>query len=122
MFFKNYLIYIFLKFFWLGLIFGVVKLVINLINKMFRDNIYVYNLTTFVYWLSFGIMYIFLCINLYNYAFCWFGLLGMFLGLIIVKVSLDFLLTNLIMILYYKFTNLRIRKKQKDELQTEKKN
>lgn len=122
MFFKNYLIYIFLKFLWIGLIFGLIRLVFNLINKLCKDNVYVYNLTSFIYWISFGGFFIALCFLYYNYSFCWFGLLAMLLGLFLVKVSLDFLLTNLLVILYYKFTNFKTRKKQINELQAEKKN
>ena len=122
MFFKNYLIYIFLKFLWVGLVLGLIRLVFNFINKLSRDNVFVYNLTSFIYWLFFGGCYIALCFIYYNYSFCWFGLLAMILGLFLVRVSLDFLLTNLLVILYYKFTNFKIRKKQINELQTEKKN
>lgn len=122
MFFKNYLIYIFLKFLWVGLIFGLIRLVFNFVNKLTKNNVYVFNLLSFVFCIMFGSSFIYLCFLYYNYAFCWFGLLGMFLGLFLVKVSLDFLLTSLLTILYYKFTNFRLRKKQRNELQTDKKN
>jgi len=121
-FFKNYLIYIFLKFLWVGLIFGLIRLVFNFVNKLTKNNVYVFNLLSFVFCIMFGSSFIYLCFLYYNYAFCWFGLLGMFLGLFLVKVSLDFLLTSLLTILYYKFTNFRLRKKQRNELQTDKKN
>ena len=122
MFFKNYLIFIFFKFLWAGLIFGLIRIVFNWINRVTRDNVYIYNFISFVYWLSFGIYFILLCFNFYDYSFCWFGLIGMFVGLFLVRVSLDFLLTNLLLILYYKFGKKSLRKKQNNELQSDEKN
>lgn len=122
MFFKNYLIYIFLRFLWFGLLLGFIRLIFNLLNRLSRDNVYVYNLLSFMYWGAFSLTFIMLCNSLYNYSFCWFGLLAMFLGVFIVRISFDFFLTNLLSLLYYKFTKNRLRKNQNNELQTDKKN
>lgn len=115
MFFKSYLFFIFLKFLWSGLFFGLVKLVIEKIVFLFKNNVYVYNLFSFAFWLVFGYQFIILCSTFYDFSFCWFGLLGMFFGLFLVKISLNFLFTNLGFLLYNKFVKLRLRKKKNEK-------
>lgn len=112
MFFKNELIFIFLKFLLIGLYFGIVRLPFKLINRLTKNNIIVYNLASFCYWLAFGGIFAYLCVQFYNYAFCWFGLLGMFLGIVLVEISINFFFTNLFLLLYNVFTKRFSRKKK----------
>ena len=119
MFFKKYLIFIFQKFFYAGLLFGIAKIFFKAIDKMFKHNIFVYNLLSFIYVLSFGMIFAFLSMKLYNLRFCWFGLLGMFLGLILVDFSLQILFTNLFLLLYNKVTKVKTRNRN-GELQRSK--
>ena len=44
MFFKNAVILMFVKFLWLGLIFGVVRIVFKFISKIFRKNVFIVNI------------------------------------------------------------------------------
>lgn len=111
MFFKNINIYIFFKFLWIGLIFGAIKIIFDITNRFFHENIYIYNILSFIFWLGFGIVFILLCNEFYGASFCWFGLLGMFLGLELVKYSLNFFLTSLIVLIYHKVKNIKLRKK-----------
>ena len=116
MFFKNYLIYIFFRFLLLGLYFGIAKIFCEWVKRLFRNNVYVSNLIDFAFWLAFGGVFALLSVALYNYTFCWFGLLGMFLGLLLVKISINFFFTNLILLLYNKFTKRKLRKSKNGEL------
>lgn len=122
MFFKNYLIYIFIKFLWAGITWGLVKLPCRLVIHLSKKNVFIVNLISFVFWSAFGIHFIWLCNSYYNYSFCWFGLLGMFLGLFLVKFSLDFLFTKLFVLLYNRITKIKLRKKQDGKLQTNEEN
>lgn len=109
-FFNNYNIYLFLKFFWWGLVLGLGLILVDVIIRLTRKNVYIYNLITFCFWIIFGGIYATLCLNFYNYSFCWFGLLGMMLGAFIVQISLKFLFTIFVKLLYNKFAKSRRRK------------
>ena len=61
-----------------------------------------------------------MCVVLYNYSFCGFGLFGMLLGLIIIKISVDFFFDYLIRFIYNEFRNIR-RKNKNGKLQTNEK-
>ena len=111
MFFKNIFIFIFIKFFWVGMLFGLAKIVFELADRFFHNNIYSYNLLSFVFWLTFGMAFVFLCNNYYNSSFCWFGLVGMFMGLILIKHSINFLLTSFIILVYHKLRKNNLREK-----------
>ncbi len=100
MFFNNATILLFGKFLWVGIALGMLWLVFSMIIKFSHKNVYVYNLLTFVFWLAFGVVYVWQCISYYNYSFCWFGLLGQLLGLILVKISIEFFFTILAKLLY----------------------
>ena len=119
-FFKNSLMTIFIKFFWAGLFFGLVAVVFKTISKIFKKNIVVVNLLSFVFWIAFGLIYFKMCVVLYNYSFCGFGLFGMLLGLIIIKISVDFFFDYLIRFIYNEFRNIR-RKNKNGKLQTNEK-
>ena len=109
-FFNNYNIYLFLKFFWWGLVLGLGLILVDVIIRLTRKNVYIYNLITFCFWIVFCGIYATLCLNFYNYSFCWFGLLGMMLGAFIVQISLKFLFTIFVKLLYNKFAKSRRRK------------
>lgn len=119
-FFKNAMISLFVKFLWVGLIFGVVKIVLNLISKVFRKNVYVVNLLSFVFWTAFGLAYVFLSIRLFNYGFSAVGFFAMLLGLVIIKISVEFFFDYFIRFIYNEFRNIR-RKGENGKLQTNKK-
>ncbi len=104
MFFKNALITLFLKFLWVGLIFGLIWIVCSLVIKLSRKNIFVFNIVTFCYFLGFGMTFAIMCVTLYNYSFCWFGLLAMAFGVILIKISIEFFFTIFVKLLYNKFT------------------
>lgn len=116
MFFKNYLIFIFVRFLILGLYFGLARIPCKWAVRLSKNNVYVHNLVEFAFWLAFGGVFALCSVLLYNYTFCWFGLLAMFLGLILVKISIDFFFTNLILLLYNKFTVRKKRKRNNGEL------
>ena len=118
MFLRNHLIFLFLKFLWWGLIFGLFNIVCGFVKKWTKRNVYVHNLVSFCFWLAFGFVYYQICINHYSYQFCWFGLLGMLFGLFLVKISIDFFFTNFARLLYNKFAKRKSRKNQNGELQT----
>lgn len=122
MFFKNALIFLFLKFLWFGLIFGLIWLLCKAVIGLSKRNVYIFNLITFIYLTAFGVVYVWLCCNFYNYSFCWFGLLGMVLGAILVKISINFFFTIFAKLLYNKCTNSNLRGKKDGKLQPNQKN
>ena len=99
------------------LIFGLFNILCGLVKKWTKGNTYVHNLVSFCFWLAFGFVYYQICINYYNYQFCWFGLLGQLIGVFLVKISIDFFFTNFVRLLYNKFAKRRLRKNQNGELQ-----
>lgn len=121
MFFKNASIYLFLRFLWFGLVLGLILLFFKFVIRVFRKNVYIHNLLMFCYTLLFGLTYCYLCKTFYNFSFCWFGLFGMVLGLILVKISIEFFFTKIISLLYNKFTKLFSRRKNDGELRTSQK-
>lgn len=109
MFFKNYLITLACKYLWLGLILGIIYILIKLTNKVFNNNVYVYNSTTFVYYLAYGFIYCLMCQTYYDYCFCWFGLIFMIIGSIFIKISLEFFFTKFINLLYNCFVKKKLK-------------
>ena len=118
MFFKSYLFYIFLKFLWAGLFWGLINIGCKIVNFLCNKNVYVFNLISFLFCLGFGYHFILLCQEFYNFSFCWFGLLGMMVGLILVQISLNFLFTNMFIMLYNKFVSFKLRKVQNGKQRT----
>lgn len=110
MFFRNFYIALFLKFFWWGLVFGLLGILFLSIVKLWHKNVYASNLVSFCFILAMGVVHNRLCMLYYNYSFCWFGLLGMLLGYLLVKISVEFFFTILAKLLYNKF----IRAKDKE--------
>lgn len=122
MFFKNGLIDVSLKFFWVGLIFGLAWILCSFVIKLSRRNVFVVNLVTFSFILGFGLVFGRMCLFLYNYSFCWFGLLSMAFGVILVQISIQIFFTFLIKLLYNKFKNNFSRGKNHGKLQQSEKN
>lgn len=120
MFFKNAVILMFVKFLWLGLIFGVVRIVFKFISKIFRKNVFVVNILSFIFWLALGVVYFLMCFKLNNYSFSGIGLFGVVLGLLIIKISVEFFFDYFIQFIYNEFRNIR-RKYKNGELQASKK-
>ncbi len=112
MFFKNQLIFVFLRFLLIGLYFGLARIPCKLISRLTKNNVIVYNIISFAYWLAFGAMFAWGCVAIYNYSFCWFGLLGMLFGIILVEISINFFFTNLFLLLYNKFKKRFSREKE----------
>lgn len=116
MFFKNYLIVLFFKFMWWGICAGFLAILFSLVIKASRRNVFVYNIVTFCFWLFFGMIFAWLSLTYYNYSFCWFGLLGMFLGCFLVKISIEFLFTKFVKLLYNKLTKRKERRTERGKL------
>lgn len=121
MFQNEKILELFLKFFWVGLIFGVVSILFKFVVNLFRRNTYVLNTMTFIFWLGFGSVFNFMCIKLYNYSFCWFGLLGIVLGLVFVKISIGFFFDYFVSFIYNKVVSLKNKRRMNGKLQTNKK-
>lgn len=111
MFFKNFLVFLFFKFLWAGLVLGIFSAFCKLVILFTRKNVYVYNVVNFCFLLLFDGVYAYLCMCYYNFAFCWFGLFGMILGLVLVKISLQFFFTKFMRLLYNKLTKLKVKRK-----------
>lgn len=104
MFLKNEMFFLFIKFLWAGLVFGVIAIVLKTICKIFRKNVLLVNVLTFIFWLCFGIIYELLCVKLNNFAFFGAGLLGMIAGVLIIKISIDFFFDYFVRFIYNEIT------------------
>lgn len=114
---------IFLKFLWVGLIYGIIYIFCKFIIRLFHKNVYVTNLVMFCFWLLFGGTFAFYCIAYNNYSFSLGGLGCMAAGFILVKFSIDFFFTKICKVIYNKFRNLKKRKNQDvNNLRTNEKN
>ena len=121
MFFSNFLFFLFLKFLWVGLILGVFKIFCNFVCKLSHHNIYVVNLVNFCFWSIFSIIFIYFCINFYNFQFCWFGFISMLIGIYFIKISVEFFFTNVLKLLYNKIDKDRLRKNRNGKLKYDEK-
>ena len=119
MFFKDFLFLLFVKFLWVGLALGVVSIVLKFIAKLFRKNVYVVNFLTFCFWICFGGIYCFMCLRFNNYSFSGIGLSAMLLGIIIIKISIDFFFDYFVRFIYNEVSSLK-RKRRNGKLQANK--
>lgn len=116
MFLKTFLFSLFLKFLWLGLVLGVFKMFCNLVCKLSHKNIFIVNIINFCFWSIFSLFFVHFCVKFYNFEFCWFGFLAMFIGIYFVKISIEFFFTNLLKLLYNKIDKKNLRKNQYGKL------
>ena len=119
-FFRNIEIELFSKFLWVGLIFGVVSIIFKTCAKIFRKNVYVVNILSFLFWIAFGGVYSILCFYLNWFSFSLVGLLAMILGVLIIRISVDFFFDYFIRFIYNEFSSLK-RKRKNGKLQADKK-
>jgi hypothetical protein len=119
MFFRSEEILLFIKFLWIGLLFGLVAVVLKTISKICKKNIVIVNILSFLFWLSFGSVFLFMSFILNNYSLSWIGLGGMIVGVFVIKISIDFFFDYFIRFIYNEFI-LR-RGKRNGKLQTDKK-
>lgn len=98
--FSNSNAQLFLDFLWLGLFFGLILIAVDCMDKVFKKNLYIHNILWFLYVLAYGFAFSINSLTGFNYSFCWFGLLGMLLGTILVKISLKFLFDKLVAMIY----------------------
>lgn len=120
MFFRNATIDLFVKFLWLGLIFGALHIIFKIITKIFRKNVFIANIISFIFWISLGFIFAVMCLKLNNYEFSKIGLLGTLSGLLIIKISVEFFFDYFIRFIYNEFI-IKRRKYKNGELQTNKK-
>ena len=122
MFFKGQEFSLFALFLWLGLVFGVIAIVFKTTAKLFKRYTFVVNLLTFVFWTGFGLTFCLMCNRFYNYSFCWFGLAGMCLGLVFIKISVQFFFDRFVRFIYNKVIIMKTKRKSRSgRLQTNKK-
>lgn len=119
-FFKNADIILATKFLWAGLVMGVIAVVLKTVAKMFRKNAYVVNLLTFLFWIAFGGLLSILCFELNCYSYSGIGLVSMILGVLIIRISVEFFFDYFLRFIYNEFSSLK-RKHKNGKLQTNKK-
>ena len=110
MFFRSEEILLFIKFLWMGLIFGLVAVVLKTISKICKKNIVIVNILSFLFWLSFGSVFLFMSFILNNYSLSWIGLGGMIVGVFVIKISIDFFFDYFIRFIYNEFILRRVNK------------
>ena len=121
MFFKNHLITVAAKFLWAGLILGLFYVFCKMVVRLSKRNVYVSNIVGFCFWVLFGFTFARMSFLFNNYLVCWFGLISMVVGLILVKISIDFFFTNFARVLYNGVAKLKRGKREYGKLQTSKK-
>ena len=119
-FFRNADIILATKFLWAGLVMGVVAVILKTIAKVFRKNVYLVNLFSFIFWIAFGGIFSVLCFELNCYSYSGIGLVSMVLGLLIIRISVEFFFDYFIRFIYNEFSSLK-RKHKNGKLQTNKK-
>ena len=120
MFFKNAMLVLFGEFLWVGLVLGVVSVVLKTISKIFRKNVFVVNFLSFIFWMAFGGLYSYLCFQINNISFSGVGLFAMLLGVLIIRISVEFFFDYFIRFIYNEFSLLK-RKHKNGKLQADKK-
>lgn len=119
-FFRNFEILIFVKFLWVGLTLGLLAIILKTIARIFRRNVFIVNIFSFLFWIVFGGIYSFLCFKINYYSFSAIGLCSMLLGVLIIRISVEFFFDYFIRFIYNEFSLLR-RKHKNGKLQTDKK-
>ena len=119
-FFRNADIILATKFLWAGLVMGVVAVILKTIAKVFRKNVYLVNLFSFIFWIAFGGIFSVLCFELNCYSYSGIGLVSMVLGLLIIRISVEFFFDYFVRFIYNEFSLLK-RKHKNGKLQTNKK-
>ena len=120
MFFRNAAVLLFVKFLWMGLVFGLASIVLKTIAKICKKNVFVVNFLTFVYWIVFGGVYLLMCFMFNNYSVSLIGLGGMLAGVLVIKISIDFFFDYFIRFIYNEFIILKGKRKN-GKIQTSKK-
>ena len=120
MFFKNGLIVLFVRFLWVGLVLGVVSIVVKIVSKIFRKNVFIVNILSFLFWITFGCLYILMCFKFNDYSFSGVGLSAMVLGVLIIKISIEFFFDYFLRFIYNEVSLLK-RKNKNGKLQTDEK-
>ena len=121
MFFKNHLITVAAKFLWAGLILGLFYVFCKMVVRLSKRNVYVSNIVGFCFWVLFGFTFARMSFVFNNYRVCWFGLISMVVGLILVKISIDFFFTRFAKLLYNKSRIIRQKDVSDGRLQTKEK-
>lgn len=120
MFFKGAELVLFVKFLWVGLILGIFAVILKTIAKIFRKNVYFVNFFMFVFVVIFGGVFSLLCFKLNSCSFSGVGLFAMILGVLIIRISVEFFFDYFIRFIYNEFSSLK-RKHKNGKLQTNKK-
>lgn len=97
---------IFLKFFVLGTIFGLIYEACKITKRISKNNIWIVNTLNFVYCAMFGTYFCAGVVNLCNGCVWWYTLAGSFLGLILEQISIGFLFTKFYDLLYNVFNKV----------------
>ena len=113
---------IFLKFLWVGLIYGLIHIFCKTVIKLFHKNLYVTNLIMFCFWLLFGGTFAYYCLMYNNFSFSFWGLACMAAGFILVKLRIDFFFTKFCKVIYNRIRNFKKRKTQNVQLRADEKN
>ena len=110
MFFGNFKVLLFIKFLWAGLILGLISIILKTFVKIFRKNVVLINLFEFLFVLCTTAVYVFMCVQFNNYSLSWVGLIGLVLGVVIIKISIDFFFDYFIRFIYNEFILRRVNK------------
>ena len=119
-FFRNFEIVLFSKFLWVGLVCGLLAIILKMVSKVFRKNVYVVNLLMFLFVTAFGCGFSLMCYFFNNYSFSSIGLFAMLLGVLIIRISVEFFFDYFIRFIYNEFSLLK-RKDKNGKIQANKK-
>ncbi len=97
---------IFLKFFVLGVVFGGVFEICKLIKLVSRNNIWIVNTITMVFWATLGTFYCMGIINLCSGCVWWYTIVAVIFGLFLEQISIGFLFTKFYNLLYNIFVKV----------------
>lgn len=97
---------VFLKFFALGVVFGVIFEVCKLTKIISKNNIWIVNTIKFVFWAIFGTYFCASVLSHCNGNVLWYTVLAVLLGFFLEQISIGFLFTKFYRLVYNIFVKV----------------
>lgn len=102
---------IFLKFLFLGVIFGLFFEICKIIKIISKNNIFITNTINFIYFCTFGTYFCSFLLKFAGGTLYIYTILASVFGFVLEQISIGFFFTNLYKLLYNVFTKLMSRAK-----------
>lgn len=91
---------VFLKFFVMGIVFGIIFEVCKLAKMVSRNNFWIVNTVNFVFWSTLGTYFCAKVISICNGNILWYAVFAVLIGLFLEQISIGFLFTKFYHLVY----------------------